>query len=221
MSNPVKALLTVVVGSALGVVVVLLLNLLAGGAVGWQTSLAVGAIFGLLYGLEAGLLLSYDLTSPQGWLLLLVDFTWSLPNTLFGFVLGNIIYVFVGNPSRSLSAGQGWIAFQPRGSGAFGNSVLQTIGTLNLGGAGQHERMHLLQARIFGPLYLPLFALNYVVNFLVQVLWTGTVGLVLWKLKARATPYLQPPGHSAVGGFFGWIYYANLFEIWAYSAGNP
>jgi hypothetical protein len=136
------------------------------------------AIFGLLYGLEAGILTAYDLGSPKGRLELVVDMTWSLPNTVWGFALGNLIFWFFGNPSRTDSADAGWVVFQPRAAGGFGHNVLQTHGTLNLGGAGQHEKLHLLQARIFGPL-------------------------------------------SVVSGFFGWIYYATLFELWAYNAGNP
>jgi hypothetical protein len=99
--------------------------------------------------------------------------------------------------------------------------VLQIWGTVNIGGAGQHERMHLLQARIFGPLYLPLFAVNYLGNFLVQSLWTITVGGILWLAKLREKPYFRPSDSSVVSGFFGWIYYATLFEFWAYKSGNP
>jgi len=184
--------------------------------------LVAGLIFGVLYGLEAAILTSYDLGRGKGWLQLLIDLTWSMPNTIFGFLLGNIIYIFIGNPSRAASRHTGWIAFMPRGSGSgLGHSVLQTLGTVNLGGAGQHELMHVLQARIFGPLYLPLFALSYVVTFLLQALWTCTVGAILWAARVRPTAYFTPPAQSAVGGFFGWIYFATPFELWAYASGNP
>ena len=42
-------------------------------------------IFGIGYGLEAGILAIYDLATPKGWLALVVDMTWSLPNTIWGF----------------------------------------------------------------------------------------------------------------------------------------
>jgi hypothetical protein len=186
---------------------------------GW--TVAVTAIFGLLYGIEAGVLTIYDLGDPVGWVMLLVDMTWSLPNTVWGFVVGNLIFWFFGSPSRTDSADQGWIVFQPRGGGGFGNHVLQTHGTVNLGGAGQHERMHLLQARVFGPLFLPLYLLFYVVTTLIQLLWTGTFGWILVLTGTRPKAPLQPPATSVVPGFFGWIYYATVFELWAYSAGNP
>ncbi len=177
----------------------------------------VGGIFGLFYGLEAGILLIYDLSTGIGWLELIVDLTWSLPNTIFGFVFGNIIYILFGTPSKNESQNKGWIVFMPNATSGFGVNVLQTLGTVNLGGAGAHEKVHLLQARIFGPLYLPIFAVNYVVNFLIQGLWTITLGMILWKTGHRNTPYFRPSSSSAVGGFFGWIYYATVLEIWAYA----
>jgi hypothetical protein len=178
-------------------------------------------LFGLAYGLEAGILTIYDLGSPVGWISLLVDMTWSALNTVWGFVIGNLLFWIFGSPSRADSENKGWIVFKPYSSSGFGNNVLQTHGTLNLGGAGQHERMHLLQARLFGPLYLPLFLACYVVTTTIQVLWSILPGWILVLAKVRTKVPLQPPATSAVKGFFGWIYYATLFELWAYASGNP
>jgi hypothetical protein len=216
MPDIVKGLLTILFCIGLGAATLAGLGAAFGGdAVG--TMALIGAIFGLLYGLEAGILTIYDLGSGLGWLQLFIDMTWSLPNTVFGFIFGNAIYLIKGStPSRASSRDSGWVSYQ----GSFGN-VLQTLGTINLGGAGQHERMHLLQARLFGPLYLVIFGLNYVVNFVLQLLWTFTVGGLLALIKVRQTAYFRPPGQSAVGGFWGWIYYANIFELWAYASGNP
>lgn len=194
--------------------------LAVGGALAVVPILLVGAV-GLLYGLQAGILTIYDLNKGAGWAALIVDSTWSFVNTAFGFVIGNIVYIFFGTPSRVDSKDQSWIVYVPRSSTGFGHNVLQTLGTVNLGGAGQHEKMHLLQARIFGPLYLPLFAVSYVITFVIQVLWTITIGAVAAALKLRQKAYFQPPSQSAVSGFFGWIYYATPFEMWAYAVGNP
>jgi len=218
MPKLLKGFLTVVVSSAMTATVFVIFALIvnARGAAGGMA--LAGAILGLLYGLEAGILLIYDLEKAEGWLMLILDLTWSLPNTLFGLVFGNAIYVFIGWPSRAQSEGQTWIVFMPRnpsGTG-FGHTVLQTLGTINLGGAGNHEKIHLLQARIFGPLYLPVFGINYAINFLIQALWTVTLGMLLNRMRVRDVAYFRPPSSSAVGGFFGWIYYATLFELWAY-----
>lgn len=182
---------------------------------------AVVAAVVFAYALLAGAVGAYDLTNPLGWLCLVVDCTWSLANTIFGAVIGGLVYLVFGNPSTTASKGQNWVSYSPRSSTGFGNDVLQTLGPVNLGGAGQHERMHLLQARIFGPLYLPLFAVFYIVTSLIQVVFTLILGLALKAAHVRTSACLNPPAESAVRGFFGWIYYATPFEVWAYASGNP
>jgi hypothetical protein len=186
-----------------------------------NTAMIIGAAIGALYGIEAGILLAYNLASWFGWFQLLIDMTWSLPNTTFGLVLGNAIYPFFGSPSTGQSKDKGWISY----SGSLGGGdVLQTLGTVNLGGAGKHEPVHLWQARLFGPFYLLIFGINYVVNFLLQVLWTFTIGGLLYLVGLLDTPYFRPGQNSAVGGaksnrvakFFGWMYFATVFELWAY-----
>ncbi|MFP2906072.1 hypothetical protein ACLESD_13625 [Pyxidicoccus sp. 3LFB2] len=204
-----------------GVMLTLSLLDVTGGVLPPLIALAIGGGFGLLYGLEAALLNIYDLESAVGWFELIVDLTWSLPNTMFGFVVGNIVYIFFGTPSRSDSEGQAWISFSPRGSGGFGHSVLQTLGTVNLGGAGQHERQHLLQARVLGPFYMPFVVASYIVTGAIQVAFTLVLGWWLALLGARDKAYLSPPSSSAVGGFFGWIYYATPLELLGYGLGNP
>jgi len=217
MNDVLKGFLTFILSTVLGFATLYLLGAALGLGSGLHALALIGLVGGALYGIEAGILRIYALQSGRGWLELLVDLTWSLPNTLFGLVFGNLIYIFFANPSLASSRDQGWIVFLARGSGDFGNKVLQTLGTVNLGGAGSHERVHLLQARIFGPLYLPIFALNYVVNFLLQCLWCATLGWILKLAGARSIVNLEPPSASVVKGFFGWIYAATLFELWAYA----
>lgn len=186
-----------------------------------KVALLLGGSFGVLYGLEAGILCIYDLETAVGWIELVVDLTWALFITMVGFVAGNLIYICFGTPSRSDSEGQGWIVFQPRNSGGFGSSVKQTLGTVNIGGAGQHERNHLLQGRILGPAYIPFVVACYTVTFTIQVTWTLIFGWWLALLGARNKAWFEPPSSSAVGGFFGWIYYATPIELIAYATGNP
>ena len=199
-------------------IVAVIVALIAHWSVGWI--LLVAAIFGLLYGLMTGLLHSYDLSTHPGVLTLLLDLSWSLPNTIAGFVLGNAIYIFFGTPSRELSENKGWISYKPRGTSGFGVDVLQTIGTVNLGGEGKHEPVHVLQARILGPLFIPFVIVSYIITGAIQILFTITIGAILKATGSRDTAYLCPPSGpdgSAVPGFFGWIYYATPIELWAYS----
>ena len=222
MSDLTKGLLTVLVAAALASATVVFVNFLIGTLIPAYWAALGSALFGLCYGLQAGIYGIYPLSGSKGWVELVVDMTWSLPNTIFGFIFANCIYPFFGDISKNHSKNAGWIVYMPPAGGTgFGKNVLQTLGTINIGGVGQHEKMHLLQARIFGIFYLVLFALNYVVTFLIQVLWTFTVGGLLWLLKIRQKPYFRPSSHSAVKGFFGWIYYATIFELWAYASGNP
>ena len=218
MSDPKKGALITVTLIALGPVGWILLDLAARDTLGVPTAALLGLVFGILYACEAATLLIYDLGSWRGWIELVVDLTWSLPNTVFGFVFGNLIYIFFGTPSRDDSRDAGWIVFRPRSkTSAFGNDVLQTLGVVNLGGPGNHEPVHLLQSRILGPAYLPFVAVSYLVTGAVQVVWSLTVGLALWGLGARQTAYFRPPKRSAVGGFWGWIYFATPLELWAYA----
>jgi hypothetical protein len=189
-------------------------------------ALAIGIVLGFLYGLEAALLASYDLTNPLHIFALILDLTWCLPSTILGFVVGNIIYLIIGSPSRDQSRGKTWISFSGSFSGSSG-AVLQTLGTVNLGGAGAHELVHLMQARIFGPVYLPLQLVSYVLNSLIQLLFTCTLGWILLVAKVRDSAWFRPASDSAVrtpsgqksgaADFFGWIYRYSLMELWAYA----
>jgi hypothetical protein len=224
MTDTGKVLGPIAVAPIVTAIMAVIVALAAHWSVGW--TLLIFAIFGLLYGLMTGLLHSYDLSTHSGVLLLLVDLTWSLPNTIAGFVLGNAIYIFFGTPDRTYSEAKNWISYKPpvTKTSGFGVDVLQTIGTVNLGGEGKHEPVHVLQARILGPVFLPFVILSYIVTGAIQVLFTITIGAILKLTGARDTAYLRPPSGpdgSAVPGFFGWIYYATPIELWAYSTEHP
>ena len=69
---------------------------------------------------------------------------------------------------------------------------------------------------IFGPFFIPIVVASYIVTGTIQILFTITLGAILKAAGKRPTAYLTPPGTSAVKGFFGWIYYATIMELWAY-----
>src|SRR5262245_27870552 len=83
---------TIVVAPLVTGTVVSIVNLAAGQPINPLVLLVVTMAFGLLYGLMTGLLFSYDLSQPLGVLALIIDLTWSLPNTIAGFILGNLLY---------------------------------------------------------------------------------------------------------------------------------
>lgn len=217
MSNILKALLTIVLsvaGSTAAFLIYtnILFSLLPLPPIPDHFVLLAGGLCGLLYGLESGFLLSYRLDRLSGWLLLFCDLTWSYPNTLFGLILGNLFYPFFGNLSRELSEGQNWVSYAKEDGG-----IMQTLGIVNLGGEGLHERIHVFQARLFGPFFLPVFIGSYLVTAALQILWTCTLGLALYLWKTREVPYLCPPTTFTAKGFFGWICYATPFELWAHA----
>jgi hypothetical protein len=188
----------------------------------WIAAL-VGGILGLFYGIEAGLAASYTLDKPLHWFALLIDLTWSFGSTLLGLVFGNILYFIWGSLSRTKSTDETWISFD----GSLPGGALQTLGTFNLGGRGMHEYVHLIQARILGPVYLPIQIVSYVLNTVLQLLWTGTLGLILKLAGARDSAWFRPDRDSAVktadgktsdaADFFGWIYRYSVMELWAYA----
>jgi hypothetical protein len=216
MNDGIKVFLIITICMILGALDGYLLFVVSG-LTGPSFALVTGTIFGFFYGIEAGFLLIYDLSSPLGWLLILVDMTWSLPNTVFGFVFGNIIYFCLGSPSAAESKDSGCVVFKRRDtSAAFGNRIKQTLGTMIIGVRSPHEAIHLMQERVFGPLYLTIFAANYIAAFVLQVAFTALIGWALWLAKIRDTPWLRPPVKSSFGNFFGFVYRANFFEWWAY-----
>jgi hypothetical protein len=211
------AAVTAAAGAAVAGAVFGLLGVLTGGPA--TALLIVGVLFGAAYGCLFGAYDAYGLLeSGRGWRLLAVDLTWALPSTVAGAVLGNLIYPFFATLSYQESRRAGWLVYLAPASrtSGFGRDVLQTIGTVNIGGRGAHEHVHLQQARLLGPLYLPAVIVGYLGTGLVQFGWTGTVGLVLWLLRLRPRPWFVAPAASAVGGFWGWIYYQTPIERWAY-----
>lgn len=185
-------------------------------------ALVVGLVVGFLYGLVAALVAAYDLSKIGPCFALILDLTWSLSNTLLGFVVIHQIYlIFFGTPDRGMSRGATWISF----SGSVGGKVLQTWGTVNVGGKGAHEDRHLLQVRILGPIFIPFHAANYVVLGVIQIVFTILIGwwthLLGWRDSAWFRPDAKsvvksPPGKSGPADFFGWIYRYTLMEIWGY-----
>ncbi|MFI6131656.1 glycine zipper family protein [Micromonospora sp. NPDC051141] len=140
----------------------------AAGAVG----LLVGAVVGLLVGAPFGWATASAGTygaDARGIFRFVVDHTWSLLNTFAG-ALYLALHLVVGHQlDRVASAGSGRVNVVEGVSPRYAT----TIGTVCAGsspGIQRHEDVHVFQARLLGPLYLPLVALNYVL-FTVAPVW--------------------------------------------------
>jgi hypothetical protein len=146
-----------------------------GAVVGLAVGLVVGGVAGAVFGWAVATARPYDFSAGIGILRYVVDLTWSLPNTLLGavYLTGNLV---AGNRvERHYSLHSGCVQLTrgvfPRIGGV---SYLTTIGTVIAGVAPAvhaHEHGHVLQARIFGPLYVPLVLINYVLATVVPFWW--------------------------------------------------
>ena len=150
-------------GILLGVVVVAV-----GVSIGWWlegpvVGLIVGglsALCAVAYGYGVGVSGAYSATPLNIWRLF-IDATWSSFNTWAAAIYYGIHRVTGNSLDRSKSEGRGslWLT-----RGAF-PGFATTIGNVKAGSDAKidrHEELHIFQARLLGPLYIPAVALNYV-----------------------------------------------------------
>lgn len=141
-----------------------------------------------------------DTTGRRCWA---VDSTWSAPNTLAGagFLVTQLARGNTGVPERSRGSGSIWLE-RPAIPG-----FATTIGLVKAGSNDRvdaHEDIHVLQARLLGPLYLPLVALDYVL----------ATAFPFWLLGRRS----EPPIRSVRDYFLRGVYREVWHERWAYAA---
>jgi hypothetical protein len=139
---------------------------------------------------------------PRGWGLALVDLTWSLPNTVAGLLyLG--AHLLAGHrvdPDASVHTGQIHVTERTH------EAYVMTIGPVVAGATEEvraHESVHVFQARVLGPLYLPLVALNYAV-FTVAPVWLLYHDHVRWPIRDFATYFTHG------------VYPHTFHEVWAF-----
>ncbi len=101
----------------------------------------------------------------------LLDVTWSLLNTFAGFAVWLPMCAisganFVTPDDRSRRSGTFVYDHNPRGGGY----QATTIGNVIAGGWCSHEEVHVWQARLFGPLYLPIYALNLILSLMFRAI---------------------------------------------------
>jgi len=163
------------------------------------TAAIVGGVAGLIGAGYSALAFSRAIY-PVGFLSLLglvLDLSWSLPNTLAAFLVWApacklVKANFVTPTANSRRSGTLVYDKNPRGGGY----IAMTIGTVIAGGWSSHEETHVWQARIFGPTYLLSYLIAAVLNFPFRLLTGKTKNL---QLEA---------------------YYRIPFEDWAYWAGS-
>jgi hypothetical protein len=181
---------------------------------------ATGAVLGFLVGGPIGAVIGGVLLGafaiPYGWAVArgemyagdalgvwraVLDATWSSLNTAAAALYYGV-HRLTGNThnlARTRRSGAIWL---DRG---VVTKYATTIGTVKAGSddhIDRHEMLHVFQARLFGPLYLPLVGLNYVL--------------------ATIIPYWLLLEHRPITGFGSYFengVYPNVWnELWAYKA---
>lgn len=171
----------------------------------------LGAAAGLLGGVYGWAIASgkaYDLSSAKGVLAFVVDHTWSVANTLTGALFLTLNLIFGNRVDTAFTAGRNLVGLHKGVVPGFAT----TIGTVQAGtklNIDVHEAVHVLQARVFGPFYIPLVLANYAI---------ATV-LPYWLLyhDRTARPITGPVTYFRRG-----VYPHTWNEEWAYKVqGTP
>ena len=190
-------------GAVLGVSVALTgaaLGALAGGRAGAVVGGVVSVPFAVVFGRAVVQGRPYEGT--RGALRCAVDATWSCLNTWAGALYFGVHRLYGNTHELAKSQGRGSIWLQK----GVVRKYATTIGPVKAGSSDtidRHEEVHVFQARLFGPLYLPLVALNYVVATVVPY----------WLLFRDRDRY---PITGVASYFENGVYPHVWNELWAY-----
>jgi hypothetical protein len=212
------------VSAAVTLVAGLIVGLLVGGAIGAVIGGAIGLALGVFFGWTLARAHCYE-RSPKGVFLFVVDHTWSLLNTVAGsmFLLvslakGNELNVVDSRHTGKVVFTRGLIPNRKRIVGPDRHVVrtyfATTVGNVMVGvhpdgspGLKRHEGVHVFQARLFGPFYLPLVAIGFAV----------AIVLPYWLLYHDRE---RRPIRSVRDYFMRGVYPHVWHEEWAYSVGG-
>ncbi|MEV0457096.1 glycine zipper family protein [Catellatospora methionotrophica] len=139
------------------------------GAAGALVAAGVVAVAALPYGWAVGRVRAYP-RSVRGAVLFAVDHSWSLVNTVAGagFLTVSLARGHHLDPPRC--RGRGRIDIHEQAVRGYAT----TLGNVVAGGTAaneRHEDLHVRQARLLGPCYLPLVGLNYALFSVLPVWW--------------------------------------------------
>jgi RHS repeat-associated protein len=179
---------------------------LAGGIPGAIIGGIAGGAMGAVHGWEMAAAGAYDWDKGAGWLEFIADNTWSLPNSFVASIFTTINAPW--NPvDKALSQGQGQLVFQK----SWAPDYATTFGNVTAGQqVPKHEREHAFQARLFGPIFYPSVAANYVVN------------IIPWWWGYHKSRYPTAPITSFKEYFTRGVYPDVWAEDWAYKIqGSP
>jgi hypothetical protein len=177
-----------------------------------NTAMIVGAVMGIVAGVYSAFALASNIYKLGFFSILgyIVDVTWSLLNSLAGLAIWIPAALIAGGKfltptDDSRRSGSFVYDKNPRG-GDFTNGAT-TIGTVIAGGWSSHEETHVWQARLFGPTYLVLYGLSYVLNYLFLLPFRRPDRMMAAYQRVCFEEWAYWGGHTSDNGFNwgGWI----------------
>lgn len=186
----------------------------AGWERGWQWSYhtplgwicaGIFGVFGIVHGCRAASAGSY--LGGLGFVGLLLDHTWSLPNTVLASIFATITAGISVDKTRSHGTGRLVLS-----NGVF-SGYDTTIGSVIAGTiVPRHESVHVVQAWICGPFFYPIYIANYIINLIPY--W--------WLIKIVFHAYPDAPIKKFGHYFSRGVYPFTIFEAMAYAVeGSP
>lgn len=204
----------ILVGALVGAFVGVFAGAIAGGAlVGAIAGGIIGAISGPVHGWKMAEAETYDWKSASGWGAFLVDNTWSAINSFAGSIWATVNINKTIDSKRSKGTGE--LVFKEDAVEGYATTFGNVITGLHV---PKHESVHVLQARLFGPTYLPITGANYLINTLIPW-WLIEHSCDYEKRTHKFTPgTVIQTGINDAGQYFSrGVYPHTLFEMWAYS----
>jgi hypothetical protein len=131
---------------------------------------------------------AYDFGSGICWLKFILDNTWSVTNSLAGSIY-QLVNLIIFNPITQTGAGTGTVVHRRGIIPGYATTIGQVIASEDPG-VQDHERLHVLQARIFGPLYIPLVMASYVIGTIVPY-WLLFHNHQRWPITGFGTYFIN------------------------------
>jgi hypothetical protein len=176
----------------------------------------VGAVMGGVNGLFTGLRKTYEWSKIEGWASFASDSTWGLIGTSIGNVLNIVNLVVAPSSYDSGNSMRQNRQVYDRGFNLTGGTTAFTqgnvISNLDRGNPGsgsgilKHESTHILQNRLFGPIYIG----TNIAWYAYSVYYGFWLGPVLWPfIGQNPAETIRQIGHDD-----------NPWKLWAFSAGG-
>jgi hypothetical protein len=172
-----------------------------GGLAGAIVGGAIGGVTGLIHGGVMAYGRTYDWRTHEGWFEFIADNSWSLPNSLVASVVATV-NLFGNDIDWAQTRGTGSIVFKKKLIAGYATTL---PGNVTMGTLGpRHERLHVLQARLLGPLYIPSILSH----------WAILTAFPYW-LAFQDDPIESPRDYFVKG-----VYRHAWHEAWAFGAVN-